>query len=251
MRRKVLLLSCILSGCGVGAAGPTYDAPLKKPLTVTADIAASSVDTGPANLRAALVWAHPGSRLPAQDVAIKLHAVPSKFALTITHVPPTEAITPLIPAGQPKDSLPGILDGSRTRTATAYLVIYDDVNGNGQLDFNQPGSRSPDRVLGIARDIVTYFEGEVPIFDPNHHNDGVITAEPFVPKALGFFLYHSAGGELLPPAPGCDPNDHTTPNGCEQHAPMTVGWESVESDVVVNLTGDSSNNWILDPSSTI
>jgi hypothetical protein len=248
MRRQVLLVSCILSGCGVGAAGPTYDAPLAKPLNVTADIAASSVDTGPANLRGALVWDRSKSHIPTQDVAIKPHAVPSKFAITITHVPPQEAITPLIPPGQPKDSLPGILDGSRTRSATAHLVIYDDVNGNGQLDFNQPGTPSPDRVLGIARDIVVYFEGEVPIFDPNHHNDGVIVAEPFVPKALGFFLYHSTGYDLLPPAPGCDPNDHTTSKGCEQHTPGMVSWESIESDIVVNLTGDPSNNWILNPS---
>jgi hypothetical protein len=258
MRTKVLLLSCILSGCGGGGAGPKYDAPLAKPLTITAKIASSSVDTGPANVRGALVWVDPQVRLAAQDVPIQVHTAGSKFALTITHLPPPEAITPIIPAGQPKDALKnaGILDGSKTRSATAYLVIYNDVNGNGQMDLDEPNEQdlgspaktSPDQVLGIARDFVVYFEGEVPVFDPDHHNDGVNTAEPFVPKELGFHIYHVTGGELLPPAPGCDPNDHTTPNGCEQHSPMTVGWASIDSEIDVKLTGDPSNNWILDPS---
>jgi hypothetical protein len=73
----------------------------------------------------------------AQEVDLEAR-LPASFTLNVTAHPPAEALFPT-PTPPP-----------RSRWASGQVLIYEDGNGNGQLDRSRPFEAPADRVLGAS-----------------------------------------------------------------------------------------------------
>ncbi len=87
--------------------------------------------------------------------------IPAPFAIDLP-LPPREAIEPT--AAPPGYTLqPGAAKG----VAIGFFVIYEDGNDDQKLNLVSRGEReSPDRVLGVARHLILFYEGGA---DPGLH----------------------------------------------------------------------------------
>jgi hypothetical protein len=231
-KKSLWMLGCCWIGCG-SAAGPGYGPLLDKPATITANLTSSMASpAGPVALRAALVWKYDGiMKAVGQDIAVKVDALPSHFTLDITHAPPPEAISSLNPPGINIYS-DYIVNADHTRQATGVIMLYEDRNGNGQLDFiHDTDTTSPDRVVGVANDtLVEYLEGELPVLTTTAMN-------PWADAKLGFNLMREPVGQMAPPVPGCGLNGNAEcgnwPAGSVQ-----LKFSPLSESVDIELSGD-------------
>jgi hypothetical protein len=160
-----LALSCSLAAVGLAACGNLTD-PESAPslttvngtLTGTIPLAAGA-SAGSTALRVALVW-NAGDAMSGA-VAVDLPVTPefpASFVLDLQDPPPESALVAL--GG-------GDAGAAQGRYASGLVVAYQDLNGNGRLDFVGPEAASfVDRVVGANDElVVTYFEGGVPDAD--------------------------------------------------------------------------------------
>jgi hypothetical protein len=145
---QAFFLAAVASvACGK-AAGPHYNSPYA---TLHGAITSASVATPP-SVRVALVWqvqAQGKTYLKsAQELGVETQ-FPVEFQLDVTQLPPPEAMSP---------------QGPSFRFALGTLVVYEDLNGNGQLDLLPlDATSSPDLVLGVPGSYaILYVEGDFP-----------------------------------------------------------------------------------------
>lgn len=142
-----------LVGCGA-MDGP--DDPGDALWTVKGKIVSIPEEIDPQNLRAAFVWEKEpregGVVLIGQDVPVSPE-FPSKFTLELFDLPPEEAMSP---GEELEEELAGM------RVATGRLTVYDDKNGNEQLDvLPREATQFIDYVLGPKEDYLALFiEGD-------------------------------------------------------------------------------------------
>lgn len=189
-------------------------------MTLHGTITASSVAT-PASVRVALVWqlfsesGTPSFRV-AQELDVRAE-FPASFRLDVRSLPPREAI----------HSVRGSV-GSGGPTGFAYgtLVVYEDTNGNGQLDLLPlDATSSVDRVLGAPERLeIIYLEGGGIPKNPN----APPTDEDFVGHTPGFNLVFEP--EFAQPEPGCSP--------CGPTALSAWTRLPVDGDITFALTAD-------------
>ncbi len=168
------LLLAIGTACSGGAAGPDYDPPYAM---FHAAITAAQVPVSGPEVRVALVWSRAEAHrdqpvLVAQDIGVTTQ-FPVHFTLNVTQLPPEDAMNPLFDES-PSEPTPGAMSvcisgctpqlpppPKGLKMAYGTIIVYEDTNGNGRLDLiTEPNSNSPDRVLGIPRDIIIqYLEG--------------------------------------------------------------------------------------------
>lgn len=154
-----------IGGCvgGEGAATSDYNPPFPPLGTITGAVEMGTAPPPTGDVHMALVWSGhtSGNAKIGQDIRIQTEvdgiASPVKFRLDITSPPPSESLEQ-----QQVPRLPNRGSGiDEARMAAGQLVVYEDGNGNGKLDFIPDGaSSSPDRLLGVdeAHDI-RYLEG--------------------------------------------------------------------------------------------
>jgi len=155
LNRTLALVGLALFGCGktVGLNAPVT--PLVQfQVQVTGDIASvQRPDTvgQPTNLRVALVWGaqwlpEPFCVLPAEPGAAAVIAAgcPDSFRFVPVRAGAETSVEPGVPATIDLITLPSgdLMVGDPTaRVAYASLIVYDDRNGNGTLDFHHPARR--------------------------------------------------------------------------------------------------------------
>jgi hypothetical protein len=145
-------LLVMIAGCG-NAAGPGDGEPYR---TLSGSIQSHLSDIHGA-VRAAVVWQVPstsGVRV-SQEMAVS-GSFPAAFNLPLTALPPMAAMQ------RPDPSKSAGLD-PMLRFAVGTLVVYEDTNGNGQLDLVSLQQPAVDRILGTLPDeVLFYIEGTPP-----------------------------------------------------------------------------------------
>ncbi|MBI5545190.1 MAG: hypothetical protein HY901_14975, partial [Deltaproteobacteria bacterium] len=166
MQMRAILSAALalgLAACGDGAPAENYKPPLA---TLRGEISLNGAAQPTGQVHVALAWyaestdeagVHPIK--VTQDLPIT-PTFPARFQLEITELPPAEAMRS-----------DGEAEGNRY--AKASVLVYEDVNGNGRLDFT-PGSSSSgvvDRLLGFPGEdhgedsstyALAYWEGPAP-----------------------------------------------------------------------------------------
>jgi hypothetical protein len=185
-----LIFAICAVGCGNGLAGNHYRPPYA---TIHGTITASDVTVPTPDVRVALGWlaVQPGQGAfqVTQSVSVKAQ-FPTKFDLDVTDLPPPQAVSGFFTDEWRYQAIAGGLDPTM-RWAQAVVLVYEDDNGNGQLDLAPPGQKSPDRVLGKAEGVEVFFL-----------QSGRPAPADYVwsfPTAPGFSI---AGARLQDPAPG-------------------------------------------------
>lgn len=184
-------------GCGELAPGDGSDATLE---TLNGRISNSQNLPIQGQVRVALIWFGMGevtqtegdvseTRVTqinvAQDIPVSPQ-FPATFSLNVVAAPPAEVMFGEDgPFAEEAQSWP-----AGATMAFGTLVVYEDTNGNGQLDLLEEGAtQTIDTILGAREDLgVMYFEGAVPIslFNEIYKEMGLGQAEG-TPK-LGFNL---------------------------------------------------------------
>jgi hypothetical protein len=108
----------------------------------------------------------------AQEVELQAD-FPAIFSLNVTEFPPAEAMFP-VPNGFITDGTPA------GRWAAGQVIIYEDGNGNGQLDRSRPFETSIDRVLGASSPDRTSFGAR-----PNAISHMIVFSEKRLPEYPG------------------------------------------------------------------
>lgn len=173
MRSSALVLAVVaaVAGCGNGLATASYDTPfgtLRGTLSIPPGVAVG-------NLHIALVWLGFGDGAGQVEQAVSVRADSlTTFRIDVASLPPPDTIW-----GSPSQQY-----------AQGALVAYDDVDGDGRLDVEPPGTPSRDRVIGKSYDTRVFFlAGGQP--------DAVSTG--FAPARRGLGLVHFV---QQAPAPG-------------------------------------------------
>jgi hypothetical protein len=125
----------------------------------------ASLGTGP--LAVAILWATaptPGSsQVVSMGVPVK-PSFPSSFSLDLTDLPPDSVMFDIanINCGAPPCDKPDAAP-SHQRIALGGLVLYEDVNQNGELDLVPPGAPAfIDKIVSVAPYEIVYTEQPLP-----------------------------------------------------------------------------------------
>ena len=175
-RSMLAALSLSLAGVavpgGCGNLGPEDGSETLE--TLSGSVTNSQSLSFKGQLRVALIWSGaveqttPGGDTEtspfnvAQDIPVAPQ-FPATFALPIT-APPPEAVMLDKDSSFVKDEEDFKGWPAKARMAFGTLVVYEDGNGNGQLDLLGPtATLSADTLVGARRDLtLIYFEGELP-----------------------------------------------------------------------------------------
>ena len=156
IRWLAALALCSFSGCGADRpAGPRPPA-----ARIRGTLTARTRPTAP--LHVALVWLgvslDRGAFQVAQDVAVR-DSLPATYELDLDVSPPAEAIDGFLTDEARQDAAAAGLDPDLA-WAQGVVLVYEDGNGNGQLDLVGPGETSPDHVVGKAEGVTVWFVGQ-------------------------------------------------------------------------------------------
>jgi hypothetical protein len=162
----VLVCFAATTACSSSLSGSTDRPSVLATIHGTVD-APQSVSLGSSPLAVAIVWAKPvaGSpQLVATSVAVTPN-FPSSFSLDLTDLPPDSVMFDIsnIECGAPPCDKPDAAP-LHQRIALATLVVYEDVNRNGQLDLVPPGAPAyVDRIVGGSLQYgIVYSEQPLP-----------------------------------------------------------------------------------------
>lgn len=244
--RNFLALAALATGlvaCGVGGEG--LEDRTNEPgvlATVTGSIRDPKGLAARGQLRAAVLWQNaqggPGSYYrTTDDVALSPVAL-GTFRLDITQPPPEEVVAQnVMHYTLPPEEVRLI---TPMRYAQAQLVIYDDRNGNGALDFVDPeASEAIDDIVGVANLAhLFWFEGPIPDILTFPENMG--RPRPGFNWAFDIPLIAPASylGAYTRATPAST-NDDVTDNGTENLPPAgPFGWHDVDTPIAVEFTDD-------------
>lgn len=148
MRKSQTLFALLATGLGlVGGCGPlsTPEDPGRPIWTIRGSITNADGVSVEGDLRVALMWYDDcewDSFIIAQDVSVT-PSFPSSFSIELREPPPAEALMDLEVCG-PEPTVSG-------SWGMAYVIVYDDRNGDGQFTFTGAEDREfVDRVLAIS-----------------------------------------------------------------------------------------------------
>jgi hypothetical protein len=242
-----------LLACGVGGEGleDRTDEPGVL-ATVTGSIRDPKGLAARGQLHAAVVWRDAqgdkgnGYFVATDDVALSPVAL-GAFRLDITRPPPEEIVTDLV-------NYTALDWGSSVipiHYAQAQIVIYDDRNGNGTLDFVAPGaSEAVDDIVGLANLAhLFWFEGPIPdalVFPeemgrPQPGFNWMLDVPLFTSASyLGFFPHLKPGQEGI-----------YNYNGAENlPAAGPFGWHPVDTPIAIEFTDDPYFDLLMCPDLT-
>jgi hypothetical protein len=169
-----LFLLVSAGGCGDGAASPDYVEPFG---TLKGEISALAPMSGK-NVQVALAWyrrvggeassGHAGAHAVMESQAVSVSsAFPVSFQLDITELPPADAVEKFTAEEVAQWGL-----SPDNAYAMGVVLVYDDLNGNGKLDFTPAAAPDLiDKILGHPGDKkgqktstyeVFYWEGPAP-----------------------------------------------------------------------------------------
>jgi hypothetical protein len=163
MKRHALqsaIASTLLLAVGACGSLESDDTPGQVLLTLTGEVTNQAQITPASEVRMALVWsAEPLESETAfnasQDVPMTAQ-FPATFSIEITSPPPAELTISRddLPEKEKDELPPGFA------FAIGTLAVYEDRNGNGQLDLIGGGADAIDGILGLDEELlVLYFEG--------------------------------------------------------------------------------------------
>ena len=173
-----------IAACSTGSLSGSTDKPSVLATihgTVNALQAGSPDGSNP--LAVAIVWQKflPGSTQVVSTSVPVEPTFPSSFSLDLTGLPPDSAMTDLATLNCGKPPCPDPDAGPfHLWVALGWLVVYEDLNLNGQLDLVAPGAPAyVDKVVGSAGD------------------HAIVYIEKILPQDQGYFPIPGADGSVL------------------------------------------------------
>lgn len=222
-----LLIACLgaIAACSTGSLSGSTDRPSVL-ATIHGTVEASPSGSPPSNeLSVAIVWQKvlPSStQMVSTSVPVR-PAFPSSFSLDLTDLPPDSAITDLAEfnCGNPPCDYPDS-GPFHLRVAFGEVVVYEDLNHNGQLDLVAPGAPAYlDKVVG----------GSV--------ESAILYIEKLLPQDQGYFPIPGADGSVLRAGYNwfrahrwdCEPGDGGPFNPCVE----SVVYRSIDTPVSLQM----------------